>query len=575
MSLQVVPDPEHTALVYARVSTKEQAQGGGDGDGYSLPAQRDACRRKAQSMNATVLHEFVDAGESARTADRRQLQQMLLFLARERVDYVIVHKIDRLARNRADDVALTAAITASGAKLVSVTENIDETPSGLLLHGIMSSIAEFYSKNLANEVIKGTQQKVRAGGTPTRAPIGYRNVRQLVDGYEVRTVEVDTERAPHITWAFEQYATGLWSLSTLADALADRGLTTRPGPKSPVGPVAHNKLQGILRNRYYLGIVRWRGVEYDGKHPPIVDVHTFERVQQMLTDHRQSSERPSKRGHYLVGTLRCGICHERLLYTVSRGRNGKEYGYFYCNSRWKGGKTCGLRHLPEHAVEELVERQWMRESIAGEALAELQKDLHEQLAVRSQELAEVSRVLEERVHAIRRERFRWAEKAMAGVVPDDIAAEKQAGLARSLADAELALSQQKAFETVDRANLSGLFNLAQDAGNVYQQAPPAMRRSMNRSWFTDLVITEDEDGLRVTDAEREPLTAALRSAAARRSVAPASGIKKRRQQDASGVSTVDVSNFALLVELRGLEPLTLCMPCRCATSCATAPISVP
>lgn len=71
MNLQVLPEPQLTALVYARVSTKEQAQGGDDGDGYSLPAQRDACRRKASSLNATVIHEFVDRGESARTAGPR------------------------------------------------------------------------------------------------------------------------------------------------------------------------------------------------------------------------------------------------------------------------------------------------------------------------------------------------------------------------------------------------------------------------------------------------------------------------------------------------------------------------
>ena len=87
---------------------------------------------------------------------------------------VIVHKVDRLARNRYDDAVISAQLQAAGARLVSVTENIDQTPSGLLLHGIMSSIAEFYSRNLANEVIKGTQQKVSAGGTPHIAPIGYR-----------------------------------------------------------------------------------------------------------------------------------------------------------------------------------------------------------------------------------------------------------------------------------------------------------------------------------------------------------------------------------------------------------------
>jgi site-specific DNA recombinase len=207
---------------------------------------------------------------------------MLRFLAAEPVQYVIVHKIDRLARNRLDDVTITAAIQASGAQLVSVTENIDETPSGTLMHGIMSSIAEFYSRNLANEVIKGTQKKVSAGGTPHVAPLGYLNVRQVVDGSQSRTIELDPERAGHITWAFQAYASGDYSLSQLAQELQDRGLLQRPTTKRAARPLPANKLHELLRNRYYIGFVTWRGVEYAGKHPALVDAETFEQVQRVL-----------------------------------------------------------------------------------------------------------------------------------------------------------------------------------------------------------------------------------------------------------------------------------------------------
>ena len=88
--------------------------------------------------------------------------------------------------------------------LVSASENIDETPSGMLLHGIMSSIAEFYSRNLATETVKGLSQKAAQGGTPNRAPIGYTNVGIRDErGREIRTVVIDTPRAQHATWAFQ------------------------------------------------------------------------------------------------------------------------------------------------------------------------------------------------------------------------------------------------------------------------------------------------------------------------------------------------------------------------------------
>src|SRR6201999_1095884 len=107
-----------------------------------------------------------------------------------------------------------ALIKAAGAQLVSATENIDETPSGMLLHGIMSSIAEFYSRNLATEVIKGMNQKVKTGGTPGKPPRGHRNARIInAGGRELRTVVLDEPRAELIRWAFQAYATGDWTLS--------------------------------------------------------------------------------------------------------------------------------------------------------------------------------------------------------------------------------------------------------------------------------------------------------------------------------------------------------------------------
>ena len=159
-----------------------------DVEGYSLPAQREACIRKAAELGAEVVGEYVDRGESAKTSQRPQFLAMLAYVQRERnVDYVICDKIDRFARNRRDDANLMFELRSAGAQLVSVKENIDETPAGQLLHAIMAGIAEYYSKNLAAEALKGMTQKARIGGTPGRAPIGYLNIGRRVDGREVRT----------------------------------------------------------------------------------------------------------------------------------------------------------------------------------------------------------------------------------------------------------------------------------------------------------------------------------------------------------------------------------------------------
>ncbi|GAB3069157.1 hypothetical protein GCM10027215_03000 [Nocardioides zeae] len=89
---------QFTAVMYIRVSTTDQATRGGREEGFSIPAQRDANLRKAASLNATVVEEFVDAGESGTSITKRaELQRMLAYVREHDVDYVIVHKIDRLA----------------------------------------------------------------------------------------------------------------------------------------------------------------------------------------------------------------------------------------------------------------------------------------------------------------------------------------------------------------------------------------------------------------------------------------------------------------------------------------------
>ncbi len=104
--------PVSLAVSYLRVSTREQAERGGTEEGFSIPAQREANYRKADELSARIVREFVDAGESARSADRDGLQEMLAFIAATRVQFCIVHKLDRLARNRADDVAIHQASSA-------------------------------------------------------------------------------------------------------------------------------------------------------------------------------------------------------------------------------------------------------------------------------------------------------------------------------------------------------------------------------------------------------------------------------------------------------------------------------
>lgn len=309
---------------------------------------------------------------SARSADRPQLQALLRRLAdtsQPAVSYVIVHKLDRLARARADDVDLLMAIQSAGAELVSVSEQIDGTPAGMLLHGIMASLAEFYSLNLSNEAKKGMGEKAKRGGTIGYAPVGYRNVStRLADdsGVErdVKTVEVDPERAPHVIWAFQRYAEGDISITSLTAALAARGLTSRRRISSD-GTMKRSAVHTMLSNPYYIGHIPYHGMEYPGLHEPLIDETTFALVQNLLEGRRTAGDRSYRRTHYVKGALHCARCGSRLGFSLNTGRGGSYY-YFFCLGRAEKRTNCDLPYLQADLVEDATFDLWHRTSLTDQ-----------------------------------------------------------------------------------------------------------------------------------------------------------------------------------------------------------------
>jgi DNA invertase Pin-like site-specific DNA recombinase len=157
------------AVVYLRVSTDRQAE-----RGLSIPAQSEACLAYAQKAGFEVVEEFVDAGESARSADRPRLQDMLTRCRKDKsIKAVIIHKVDRIARNTHDHAMIQVALKHAGVELCSVTENINGTPEGEFLEYIMAAMAQFYSRNLARETLKGMNQRAQNGLWNAPPPLGY------------------------------------------------------------------------------------------------------------------------------------------------------------------------------------------------------------------------------------------------------------------------------------------------------------------------------------------------------------------------------------------------------------------
>ena len=493
MAAQLTPK---RAVSYIRVSTREQAQRGGSEEGFSLPAQREANKRKAQSMGALVVKEFADRGESARSANRPELQKMLAYLKEDGgIDYVIVHKLDRLARNRADDVEINRAFEQAGVRLVSTSENIDQTPGGMLLHGIMSSIAEFYSRNLATEVIKGMGEKARNGGTLGKAPLGYINVRARDEhGREIRTIALDEERAPLVRLAFTEYATGSWTVRQLAEHLNNRGLTIPPTARRPTNPVSVRLLQTLLRNPYYKGVISFQGVEYAGAHEPLVDAATWQTVQDILTAHT-NGERQRTHNHHLKSTIVCGLCGARLLVQHATSRASGTYHYFVCARRHRV-HDCTFKAVLIDEVEARVAELYQQIRLSSDDRREIERYLRVEFEhIQANRQQDIQR-LTTRQQQLEDQRHKLLEAHYAGAIPLDLLKKEQDQLTSGI----LAIQRELDGYTADAAlvdrHLTQALDLLEDCHRLYLAAPDRLKKLLNQVFFERILVNPavDEDG---------------------------------------------------------------------------------
>ena len=484
------------AVSYLRVSTREQAQRGGATEGFSIPAQREANKKKAMTLGALIVKEFVDRGESARSANRPELQKMLHYLQDAGdIDYCIVHKLDRLARNRADDVDINRILDQTSTRLISTTENIDQTPGGILLHGIMSSIAEFYSRNLANEVVKGLSQKARAGGTIGRAPLGYLNKQGRDNqGREARWVDIDPVRGPLITQAFTEYATDRWTLSTLTNHLTAQGLTTAPTPSRPSHPLGHNKLLAILRNPYYRGIVTYQGVQYPGKHQPLIDDATWQRVQTILNQHRHG-ERQRIHNHHLKTTIRCGQCGGRLIIHNAKARNGHIYPYFVCSYRQRHRTECSFKAVLIDEVDIAIADLYHHIHITPEDRQAIEKYLRLELDHIYTRQHTHTQKLTTQARKLKTQQAKLLEAHYADAIPLDLLKTEQARLTRELDH----ITRELATLTADRErveqHLGEALTLLEHCHHLYTHpnTPPSLKKLLNTIFFTEILINPDDN----------------------------------------------------------------------------------
>lgn len=488
------------AVLYTRVSTSRQASKNGESEGYSIPAQRTACQRKAQELGAEIVEEFVDAGASARSADREGLQEMLAYVKKGNVDYVLVHKLDRLARDRADDVAILAAIQSAGAVLVSATEQIDESPPGMLMHGIMATMAEFYSRNLANEAKKGIAQKAKNGGTHGVAPLGYVNTNTRIEGRDIKGVAIDTERAELIRWAFRTYATGDLSISTLRDELEERGLRSRKTAKYVGTPLNNSQVHRMLSNPYYIGKVKHREAIYDGIHESLIDDDTWYTVQEVLAGRRIAGDRSWRHTHYLKGSLTCHRCGGRMGFGYSQGRGGI-YSYFFCLGRHTGRTECDLPYVGTDFVEKEMERIWRSQvQFTTETIAQVGQASRAQLVAQQGHDEALLASQRQRLITLERQKQKLIDAYLDDIIPAEDLKRRQTVVMSEMQDAKRLIGACQQNMTTVLKHLDLILLLLKNAGRLYEDATPEQRKWLNQAVFKTIEIDVAGENPRAEDA---------------------------------------------------------------------------
>lgn len=489
------------AVLYLRVSTPSQVKTDYDPEGISIPAQREVCQRKAAQMGVQIVDEYVEPGRTATSMDKRPaFQEMIRRIKQQRdVDYIIVYKLSRMNRNRIDDALVLASLRKYNATLVSATESIDATPVGQLMHGILAAFNEYRSAEDGADIRYKMGEKAKKGGTLGRAPIGYVNIRERFEGREVRAVIFDPERAPFVKLAFELYATGDYSLRDLTEELTDRGLRTRPG-RYPASPISDSKLNTLLRDPYYLGIVTYKGVQYPGRHEALISQELFDRVQEVLTAHAVSGERRRVHHHYLKGSVWCGRCHRhgrisRLIVTKAVGRRGTEYFYFKCRGNQEG--FCDLPHLPIPYVEDEVMRHWHSERLEDGFITTLEGSMATTLA----ELQTSARLLHDQLTTELAKLDRQEENLLDLAADPDLDTTKiRTRLTKLQAQRKtLTARLSEGDERLERgaAVLQVQIDLLRDPGKLYRQLPDDARRLLNQAFFERLYLDEEHGDIHV------------------------------------------------------------------------------
>ncbi len=319
-----------TAVIYARYSSSNQRE-------ESIEGQIRECRSFAKSQDITILKSYVDRALSAKTDHRPQFLQMIADSAKKQFKYIIVYTLDRFSRNRYDSAIYKNKLKKNGVKVLSAKENITDEPIGIVTEGLLESMAEYYSAELAQKINRGMTEN---------ALEGYWNGGSLPLGYKVmdKKLVIDECQAATVKLIYDLYVKD-YGIMDIIHELNKRHLKTRKN-----ADFNRSSITKILTNTKYIGHYKWHNI--DIVCPAILDKYLFNSVQDTLKlNHRTCNRR--KQSFPLTGKLYCGKCGGLLKSDAGTSKTGKQYQYYICRDK-RRKKTCNFKAIRKDQLEKLV-----------------------------------------------------------------------------------------------------------------------------------------------------------------------------------------------------------------------------
>lgn len=336
-----------SCFLYVRKSTEED-----DRQAASIPAQLSELRALAAARGLVISRTFEES-RSAKTSGRPVFGEMMREVDRHAVAGIICWKPDRLARNALDGGRVIDALDRKRiGEIVTPERTFKNTGEDKFMLNIDFGISKKYVDDLSSNVKRGNRAVLARGRWPGVVPIGYvkEPTADRVRGTGAARAVPDPERFPIVRELFRRYLTRTVSVRELYLAARDElGLRTRGSRRYAPRPMPLIAIYAMLRNPFYMGILRHGGEVYPGEHEPMVSREEFEEVQRLLSNDR--APRPKRHTFTYRGLLACGECERGVTAEQHVKPSGLRFVYYRCTRRWREPGVCPRPIVSETRVE--------------------------------------------------------------------------------------------------------------------------------------------------------------------------------------------------------------------------------